>query len=199
MQHSFCLQHTISFAFACLFVLFGIANVQASPLQTAPLRVPALEDKTTPFLLRPPQLQLPRRQWRRHGELSVLSQKQSITSDPDLLTASLILLIPTTLAELTIFIGNLIAFTTKKARLLWGIQGAAMSVLGALVSLPWILSGLRNGMAVPFIALHVALLGVSITNIVQYQPPKKTSVLTPWFSIHPTHGAQVGVSYLGQF
>mgnify|MGYP004318975477 FL=1 len=74
-----------------------------------------------------------------------------------------------------------------------------MSVLGALVSLPWILSGLRNGMAVPFIALHVALLGVSITNIVQYQPPKKTSVLTPWFSIHPTHGAQVGVSYLGQF
>lgn len=123
--------------------------------------------------------------------------RQSLTLNSDLLTASLIVLIPTVAVELTLFIGNLAAFSMKKNLLAWGIQGIGFSVLGAGVTLPWIIMGTQTGLTVSFVALHLVLLGVSITNVVLatlnvWDRPKVTVV--PW-------GTQdgAGVAAVGTF
>lgn len=109
--------------------------------------------------------------------------QQGLNLSTDLITASLIVLIPTVAVELTLFIGNLAAFSMKKNLLAWGIQGIGFSVLGAGVTLPWIIMGVNTGLTVSFIALHLVLLGVSITNVVLatqnvWDRPKVTVV--PW-------------------
>lgn len=123
--------------------------------------------------------------------------RQTLALNGDLLTASLVVLIPTVAIELTLFIGNLAAFSSKKRLLAWGIQGMGFAVLGGAVTLPWIVLGLDSGIAVSFIALHLVLLGISISNVVLAMmdrvPTKKVAVV-PWGN---AQGG--GVACVGQF
>lgn len=138
--------------------------------------------------------------------LGTMQQAQFSSLNP----LTILLLLPylaQVVGTMTSLIGNIYTFVARKGRIGWGITGIVWGITGFATSLSFLTFDDGFNQTFLFIGLtaavfHIALLSLSIFNIVKHHQNKKKgkkAQLNPWVSTAPDGGWQAGLAYVQRF